>query len=328
MNNSPDSRDPRGRIGRVPSMHAAVSVAFAVSSCGSGPPSPPPGVEYLLTVVVENRGIDAPTAVVHDSRADLYLVANAPAERGDRARAGFVSLLTPGGEVRSRRWIEGGRHGVVLNDPSALAIRGDTLFVADQACVRLFHRTSGHPLGSACPQGATHLTGLAVAERVVYATDRAATAANGLGIFAIDSRGEISRAPGSETFSHTTGIAAGPWGLFVTCAGEAHVSQLTPTGPHPVLRGGAKHVTGIVAARAASFAFSNWTDSAVHYVDVSPAKGRGGLYTLARDLDRPGQLGYDARRDRILIPEIGRNRITFVELANNVGAWQAADHRR
>lgn len=167
-----------------------------------------------------------------------------------------------------------------------------------------------------------------MAGTVVYATDGNATAANGVGILAIDSHGHVSRAPGSETFSQPSGIAAGPWGLFVTCIGEQHVSQLTPTGPRVVLRGSAKQVVGIVAARAGSFAFSNRTDSTVNYVDVRTRMGRGGLYTLARQLAEPGQLGYDARRDRIVIPETGRDRVVIVEMQNSMGAWQPASRSR
>jgi hypothetical protein len=205
-----------------------------------------------------------------------------------------------------------------------MTIRGDTLFVADQTCVRLFHRKSGQPLGAICPEGAAELASLTVRNRVVYVTDRSATPGNGFSIIAIDSSGHVSAVAGSEAVSHLSGIAAGPWGLFVTRTGEDYVSQLTQEGPRAVLRGSAKQSGGIVAARAGSFAFSNWTDSAVHYVDVRFAKGRGALYTLARQLAEPGQLGYDASRDRILIPEAGRNRIMFVEIMNSEGAFVPA----
>jgi hypothetical protein len=206
----------------------------------------------------------------------------------------------------------------------AMTIRGDTLFVADQTCVRLFHRKSGQPLGSICPEGATELASLTVRNRVVYVTDRSATTGNGFSIISIDSLGHVSPVAGSEAVSHPSGIAAGPWGLFVTRAGEDYVSQLTPTGARAVLRGSPRQSGGIVAARAGSFAFSNGTDSAVHYVDVRFAKGRGALYTLARQLAEPGQLGYDASRDRILIPEAGRNRVTFVDMMNTEGAYVPA----
>jgi hypothetical protein len=300
-----------------------VIITLALFGCQDVPP-PPSGIQDLPTIVVSEQGLDAPTAVFHDQRADVYLVTNAPAANGKANEPGFVARLAPSGKVLDPRWIDGGGRQVELRQPMAMTIRGDTLFVADQTCVRLFHRKSGQPLGSICPEGATELASLTVRNRVVYVTDRSATTGNGFSIISIDSLGHVSPVAGSEAVSHPSGIAAGPWGLFVTRTGEDYVSQLTPTGARAVLRGSPKQSGGIVAARAGSFAFSNWTDSAVHYVDVRFAKGRGALYTLARQLAEPGQLGYDASRDRILIPEAGRNRVTFVEMMNSEGAYVPA----
>jgi hypothetical protein len=300
-----------------------VTVSLTLFGCRDVPP-PTPGIHGLPTIVVSEHGLDAPTAVIHDPRADVYLVTNAPAAHGKPDEPGFIARLAPNGSVLNQRWIEGGERKVVLREPTAITIRGDTLFVADQTCVRLFHRKSGQPLGSICPEGATELASLTVRNGVVYVTDRGATPENGFSIITIDSLGLVSPLTGSEVVSHPSGIAAGPWGLFVTRTGEDFVSQLTPTGPRPVIRGSARQTGGIVTARAGSFAFSNWTDSAVHYVDVRFPKGRGALYTLARQLAEPGQLGYDASRDRVLIPEAGRNRVTFVELMNSEGAFVPA----
>ena len=298
---------------------------LALAGCRDVPPPPsPPGIHDLPTIVVSEQGLNAPTAVIHDPRADIYLVTNAPAAHGMANEPGFVARVAPSGKVLSARWIDGGGRQVDLRQPTAMTIRGDTLFVADQTCVRLFHRESGLSRGSICPEGAMQLASLTVRNGIVYVTDRNATPGNGVSVIAIDSLGHVSSVEGSETLSHPSGIAAGPWGLFVTRTGEDYVSQLTRTGPRPVLRGSAKQSGGIVAARAGSFAFSNSTDSAVHYVDVRFAKGRGALYTLARQLAGPGQLGYDVSRDRVLIPEAGRNRVTFVEMMNSEGAFVPA----
>lgn len=319
----------RPRPARRMRWSCTVTVALGVLGCrDEPPPPPPPGMPNLPTIVVSEQGLDAPTAVIHDPRADVYLVTNAPAAHGKTNQPGFVARLAPSGKVLNPRWIVGGGRQVELRQPTAMAIRGDTLYVADQTCVRLFHRKSGLSLGSICPDGATELASLAVRNSVVYVIDRSATPGNGFSVIAIDSRGHVSPVEGSEALSHPSGIAAGPWGLFVTRTGEDYVSQLTRAGARPLLRGSAKRSGGIVAAREGSFAFSNSTDSAVHYVDVRFAKGRGALYTLARQLAEPGQLGYDASRDRILIPEAGRNRITFVDMMNSEGPYvQAYDTR-
>jgi hypothetical protein len=288
------------------------------------------GSDEPTAIVVDRVGLQAPTAVLHDTVSDVYLVSNVAASTDSTAANGFISRLAPDGMVLVLHWIEGGRGGVELHQPAGMAIRGDTLFIADVECVRLFHLESGRPLGSVCPAGAVALSGMTVAAGVVYVTDRgSATVAEqtGYGIAALDADGGVRRIADPGAVTQPCGIAAGPWGLFVTSTGEQHVSQLTPAGPRPVLRGDGKQLGGIVAARAGSFAFSNWTDSAVHYVEVRrgaarrPGQGamrvpgRGSVWTLARQLAQPGQLGYDAHRDRILIPEGGRNRVSFINVS-------------
>jgi hypothetical protein len=299
-------------------------LGVVVFGCGGSPRAS--GSDEPTAIVVDEMGLQAPTAVLHDTASDVYLVSNAAASAGGTDAKGFISRLAPDGRVLVLHWIEGGRGGVELHQPAGMAIRGDTLFVADVECVRLFHLESGRPLGSVCPAGAVALSGMTVSAGVVYVTDRGSDTVaeqTGYGIAALDADGGVRRVADPGAVAQPCGIAAGPWGLFVTSTGEHHVSQLTPAGPRPVLRGDGTQLGGIVAARAGSFAFSNWTDSAVHYVEVRRGSGRGSdrgtgrgsVWTLARQLAQPGQLGYDAHRDRILIPEGGRNRVTFINVS-------------
>jgi sugar lactone lactonase YvrE len=63
-----------------------------------------------------------------------------------------------------------------------MVIRGDTLFVADKDCVRIFRRGTGAPDGSVCPSGAQELYGLAVdAEGVLWASDGGGAAGDARG---------------------------------------------------------------------------------------------------------------------------------------------------
>ncbi|NIP81802.1 MAG: hypothetical protein GWM90_22320, partial [Gemmatimonadetes bacterium] len=56
---------------------------------------------------VEDAGLQTPESVLHDDRADVYLVSNingAPTERDDN---GFISRVGPDGTVLELRWIDG-----------------------------------------------------------------------------------------------------------------------------------------------------------------------------------------------------------------------------
>src|SRR5690606_21634879 len=66
----------------------------------------------------------------------------------------------------------GGQNGVTLHAPKGMAIKGDTLFVADIDTVRMFHRETGAVLGARGVPGATFLNDIAVGpDGTVYVSD-------------------------------------------------------------------------------------------------------------------------------------------------------------
>ena len=91
-------------------------------------------------------GFDHPENLVYDSVADVYLVSNTGGGGSAHDGNGFISRVAPDGTVLDLRWIASGVSDVTLDSPKGLAIRGDTLAVADLDRVRLFDRRSGAPL--------------------------------------------------------------------------------------------------------------------------------------------------------------------------------------
>jgi hypothetical protein len=307
----------RPRTGFALAGVALSALALAGSCVAAG--GPEPGADELVTEHVEHAGFALPRAVVHDPVADVYLLSNAPAGFGPADSRGFISRIAPDGRVLDPRWIDGGAPGVDLHEPGGLAIRADTLLVADGRCVRRFDRASGRSIGTLCPAGVATLHAIAVHDDVVYVVDDGAAdgaGAVGYGVAAIDVQGGVRAVADDGDRAPRFGVAAGPWGIFVTGAGPAYVSQVTPAGLRPVLSGSSKRIGGIVATRAGGFAFSNPGDSAVHFVKAGTEAGRGSLYTLARGVAEPGHPGYDALRDRLLVPETGRNRLIIVRLSD------------
>lgn len=280
---------------------AALTAVALILACG------PPGQTAaelpsgLNGIIVEDAGLERPVSVIHDPVDDVYLVANTPV-----GADAFVARVTPRGHVQTLRWIDAGADGVRLAAPAGMALRGDTLYVADGNCIHLFRRADGEPAGSICAPGATALNDVAVDPRGrVYVSD-AGTGA----VHAIDAAGfvEVARDPVLE---QNGGLSAGALGVFVAGAG---LYQLTPNGLRIVVRDGDKRLGGIVFTRAGSFAFSNRSDSIVVFVEAIDNGTRGNVWTLANDMPSVGDLGYDARRERILIPEIDGERLVFVDL--------------
>ena len=124
------------------SFAAACASAPAHPSSAAASPRPYPSSAPAL----RPAGLNQPENIVYHSVADVYLVSNMGG--GDTAHDdnGFISRLRPDGTVLDARWIAGGVRGATLDAPKGLAIRGDTLAVADLGAVHLFDRRTGAPL--------------------------------------------------------------------------------------------------------------------------------------------------------------------------------------
>lgn len=291
-------------------MIVVVVLATACSEPGGAVPGAPADLESRA---VEGVGLAAPVGVTYDPVADRYLVSSlGPGAEGE---GGFISRVRPNGRIDALRWIDGSDG--TLRTPRGLAIGADTLFVADGPCLRRFHRASGAALPSTCLPDAVLLTDVAVDDHgVVYLVDRDTTGADpsrASTVYALRTGGpEAVRCDGDD--SPAEAITFGPRGLFVATSGLGRIYQLAPDRVTDVIVGRGAHLAGIVFTPDGSFAFSNRTDSTVLFVEAQRNGVRGNLWTLVRGLRDPGRPGYDARRNRVLIPETGRDRLVLVGL--------------
>ncbi len=271
-------------------------------------------------IEVRDAGFESPSSIIHDEVADVYIVANLSGGPLERNAVGFISRVSPEGEVLEARWIQGVRFAVQLNAPQGMAIHGDSLFVADLDCIRIFHRVTGNSEGVRCLGEATSLTGLAMGpEGSLFVTDSgmeegengAASASGSDGIFRLvpddEQRGAtLARSP---ELGHPTGIAVGNRGIFVVTAGTGAIVRYTPSGEGtPILPAAqGRSLSGVVFLTDGGFAYASSSESSVFTVT---AEGRREL--LVDQVGRTGLLGYDATRDRLLVPVTDENRVLFV----------------
>lgn len=127
-------------------MLCAACTTSAVGCYHRTPGAPVPGSAPVQTIT--NVGFDEPENLVYDAAADVYLVSNIVGDPAARDDNGFISRVSPGGKILDLKWIAGGVNGAVLDAPKGLAIRGDTLVVADVGGVHLFDRRTGAAIGS------------------------------------------------------------------------------------------------------------------------------------------------------------------------------------
>lgn len=272
--------------------------------------------EGVSVIAVERQGLQDPRAVVYDSLSDSYLVANGYLNGSDR-EVGFLSRLSPQGKIIDLKWIDGAGPHIELENPAGMLLYKDLLYVADLKCLKAFHRDTGTMAWTACPETAQRLNDVTVDHSgALYVTD-GGTELDSLAppfrtVYRVDARGVAEAFVGTDIGAPTS-ILATQRGIFVTNAAGV-LYQVGAQASTEVLRSAGSELAGLTAAGNGSIAFASAGDSAVYYLKAKYGGTRADLFTLIRPVDGPGDLGYDSRRHRVLVPERAADRVLFIDL--------------
>src|SRR6266568_2576191 len=283
------------------------------------PPPPPaaPGATRMLTVA----GFSTPESVLDDSTQDIYFVSNINGSPTAKDNNGFISRVRPDGAIENLKFIEGGRAGVTLNAPKGLAVLGDTLWVADIDVVRAFNARTGVPIDSVKLDslGAVFLNDVAIAPTgALYITDTGIKfddVGNVLHpgpdrIFRIGPDRKVTVAVKGDTLGRPNGITLDSVGkrFIVVSFGGRSVLAWKPGDKAPrVIAKGAGAFDGVVIA-GDRILVSSWNDSTVSAYET------GQEVKLISGVPSPADIGYDAKRRRVLIPILGGNRVEIWQL--------------
>lgn len=312
------------RWSRVSSFSSAARVLLATGcvcatsvwiGCGGGGSAPQEGIQ------VANVGFMSPQSAIYDSVADVYLVSNVNGAGATANDNGFISQVTPDGQVAQLKWIDGQTGDFTLNAPKGMAIRGDTLFVADITCIRLFDRASGAHISGSCLDGVTFLKGIAVGPQgSLFVTDMGMKegAAGQLvpsgtdALYRLPMRKGLRGATLAKTpdLGGPSGVAVGPRGIFVVTYRTGAILAFNATGDETQVAPPAPRVLdGIVFDGDGGFEFSDWTDSTVYR-----ARPDGNIEKLVQHVASPAGIGYDAKRNRLLIPQLEQNALLIRDI--------------
>jgi DNA-binding beta-propeller fold protein YncE len=302
----------------IPLSAVVLLAGLVLTGCGEG--NDVRSAIQLQVTEIEDVGFDAPSGVAYDQVADVYLVSNVQGRLGARDRNGFISRVSPEGEVLNLHWIDLTGTDRAMNSPRGMAIRGDSLFVADLDCVRIFHRESGQDMGYTCLDAVSMITDIDVGpEGSVFIVDSGLelrdgelvpTGSDGVYriVFAEGRRG--STLARSDDLGHPRGIAVGTRGIFVTTSGSGEVFALTPGGDRTnIFPPSNRHLDGIVFLADGGFVFSSVAEGALTMVDAG-----GQVIQLAEGIPDPQALAYDPGRNRIIVASPSENRVLFLDL--------------
>lgn len=289
----------------------------AAPSEATPPPTttPPPAIVHTVMDV----GLEAPEAVIYDEEEDVYLVSSVAGEPLKKDRNGFISKLSPEGKLLELKWIDGAKGSTTLDAPKGMALKGPYLYVADITWIRIFDRKTGEAKGKVFVKGATFLNDVSVSteQDVIFSDTGWKTGAQGLestgtdAVFRIEptsvSAEEIIK---SKDLGSPNGLAVTKEGTWVVNArgelfllGEGgkkeRVTQLDKGG-----------LDGVVALPNGEFLISSWPAQGIY-------KGKPGekFELLLSAIESPACIGYDSKRNRLLIPQMKKNTVLVVELS-------------
>ena len=268
--------------------------------------------------IIEGVGFVFPGTVVIDKKRDNYLISNANLRPMENENNGFVSKVSPAGNVVDLKWIEGGKNGVTLISPKGMAIRDDILYIADRTDIHKFGLNDGAPMGSIAVENATFLNDIALAaDNTLYVTDTGLTYSMGKlapnrtdAIYAIDDKEEVTQFVKGESLENPNGIIATPEGLYVasfTGSKLIFVSYKGRISTSASLPGAT--LDGIAELPNGELLVTSWKTSTVY-------KGTpdGKFVAFKANLKGPSDLTYDLSRRRVVIPLAKQNALLFQPL--------------
>jgi sugar lactone lactonase YvrE len=247
-------------------------------------------------------GFATPESVLHDPGEDVYFVSNIHGDPLGRTGDGFISRVRPDGTIEAARWVDGAADGVTLHAPKGLALKGDTLFVADIDTVRAFHRRTGESLGGYGVPGATFLNGLAVGpDGTLYISDSGLTtgfAPSGTDAVHAIRNGRAEAIARGDELARPNGLVVDGNDVIMVPFGSSSVFRIAPGQPPQVMAElPAGELDGIVRLDDGSYLISSWAGQAIYRLHPD-----GRVETAIEGVQAPADIGYDAQRHRVLIP--------------------------
>ncbi|MBS1261452.1 MAG: hypothetical protein MAG453_00773 [Calditrichaeota bacterium] len=254
-----------------------------------------------------DAGFRTPESVLWDEVDDVYYVSNlGDPEPLDRDGDGFISKLGPDGSVLALKWISGDQEGVELNAPKGMARYNDRLLVSDIEVLRAFDVATGEPVMEVPLPGATFANDVWAAKGLVYVTDTGADTTGA--VYRISLAGEtpeVETLVRDDGLMNPNGILERAGELWMVPYGGAGVFRIMEDGSFETVASAPKgSLDGLVALRDGRLAFSSWEAKAVYVMDEEHA-----IEPLFTGLESPADIGYDRKRDLLLIPLFMENTV-------------------
>lgn len=280
------------------------------------------GASATATKVGETAGFNVPESVKYDAELDVYFVSNVNGNPSQKDNNGYIARIHADSIGTMTKLVEGGRGGVNLNAPKGMAIRGDTLFVADIDMLRRFNKRTGASLGNVSlrEQQATFLNDVAAGPDGIYVTDTGILfdAQGGMThpgtnrVFKVAGLTVTSAPLNADSLMNPNGIAwdAKNSRFLLAPFGGPNISAWKPgDSVTTVLASGPGGYDGIEVLDNGNVLVSSWTDSTVHIL-------HGGTHRMAliTGVAAPADIGVDTKRNLVAIPRFNDGKVEYYKI--------------
>ncbi len=262
---------------------------------------------------LKDVGFSTPECVYYDATQDLSFISNingAPLEKDDN---GFISRLKPDGSLELK-FIDGQSEKFQLNAPKGMTVYQGVLYVVDIDTVHSFDAKTGEFMASLLIEGSDFLNDIAAdKEGTLFVTDTAvdATFSSTKNDAIYQIKGEqVSTFARNESLGGANGIAVTEGGLLVNSFASGELYRVNADGQLSdvqKIEGG--QLDGLVQTNAGDYLMSSWGASAL-------LRGKPGesFSVIADNLKAPADIGYDSKRNQVLIPLFMSNEVKILPL--------------
>lgn len=270
--------------------------------------------ESASTLPVEATigNLSLPESVLYDPEQDVYFISNVQGGVTEKDNNGFIAKVNAETLAVELKWIAGGNQGVTLHAPKGMTILGDLLYVSDIDVVRKFDRRSGAPQGEILLVGASFANDVVSDGKVVYVSDSGLGTSTGTD-FSAQVTDAVWRISGDEAVKIASGADLGhPNGLDIS-GGKLYVLTFGANELYTLSEGKKEVVTTLVRGEldgithdGETFYISSWAGDAVYRGPL-----RGPFEVVVQGVDTPADIGFDSKRDRLLLPKMMANEVTI-----------------
>ncbi len=248
------------------------------------------------------EGFSHPESVVWDEPNNVFYISNiGEKEKGD----GFISKVSPDGEILELKWISG------LNDPKGLLVHGDTLFVTDNTLLVEMNIQQGEVIKRTPVVGAEFLNDLTADEQGnIYISDTGKSS-----VFKRAPNGTLTEWLHTEKLENPNGLLVVGRELYVAAWGKGeggnvlkvnleNTGEITQVSERPV-----GNLDGIQRIDADSFYISDWATGKIFRISDS-----GEMEEILTSAKSAGDILYFAPRKQLILPMNHQNEVWWYQV--------------